>query len=257
MHAGFDISRVFLEFPPRSLLPGTTKKREIHGALRADWSNPVYSSKIAVKALNLGSHSVHDSSKYEVKLFAKGGMLRFICNSFEKHKLQNSAYHLITDFLGAITAIHWELDWKLHWDAAHKFAQYRLVTMENFVTRNRELCLPGVLRAKKAKQLFFVSWSSWAHAHARFFSKINQNDIWRSSRWLVPWKVSRFSVPEQGSDLIELRLTWREMQNLIFGWFMRIFGEFLRIFGEFLRMFIVRRLRTSIAKISLSICSIL
>ena len=32
---------------------------------------------------------------------------------------------------------------------------------------------------------------------------------------------------QQCSDLIDLRLTWREMENLIFGWFLRIFGLFL------------------------------
>ena len=38
---------------------------------------------------------------------------------------------------------------------------------------------------------------------------------------------------KQGSDLIDLRLTWREMENLIFGRFMRIFGGFLSIIGDF------------------------
>ena len=37
---------------------------------------------------------------------------------------------------------------------------------------------------------------------------------------------------EQGADLIDLRLTWREMEDLIFGEFLRIFGDFLRNFGE-------------------------
>ena len=41
---------------------------------------------------------------------------------------------------------------------------------------------------------------------------------------------------KQGSDLIELRLIWREMENLIFGGFLetflRIFGDLLRNFGE-------------------------
>ena len=43
---------------------------------------------------------------------------------------------------------------------------------------------------------------------------------------------------KQGSALIDLRLTWREMRNLIFERFIRIFeelledGQFLRHFGE-------------------------
>ena len=56
---------------------------------------------------------------------------------------------------------------------------------------------------------------------------------------------------EQGSDLRELRLTWKEMENLIFERFIRIFGDILEdfwtIFEEFWRnWFIVRRLRTSL-----------
>merc|ERR1712150_36210 len=56
---------------------------------------------------------------------------------------------------------------------------------------------------------------------------------------------------QQGSDLIELQLIWREMENLIFGGFFRIFGDILedfwRSFEEFWRnLFVVRRLRTSI-----------
>ena len=39
---------------------------------------------------------------------------------------------------------------------------------------------------------------------------------------------------EQGSDLIDLRLTWREMENLIFGGFLEKFGGFLEKFGGFL-----------------------
>ena len=58
---------------------------------------------------------------------------------------------------------------------------------------------------------------------------------------------------EQGSDLRELQLTWKEIENLIFERFIRIFGDILEdfwtIFEEFWRnWFIVRRgrLRTSI-----------
>ena len=32
-------------------------------------------------------------------------------------------------------------------------------------------------------------------------------------------------LQKQGTDLIDLRLTWKEMENLIFGSFLRIFGE--------------------------------
>ena len=40
---------------------------------------------------------------------------------------------------------------------------------------------------------------------------------------------------KQGSDLRELRLTWKKMENLIFERFVRIFGDILEvIFGEFL-----------------------
>ena len=53
---------------------------------------------------------------------------------------------------------------------------------------------------------------------------------------------------KQGSDLIELRLTWREMKNLIFERFIRFFGhileDFWTIFEEFCRnWFIVGRRR--------------
>ena len=53
-------------------------------------------------------------------------------------------------------------------------------------------------------------------------------------------------LQQQGTDLIDLRLTWREMEKLIFGEFLRIFGDILedfwRIFEEFLRnWFVVRR----------------
>ena len=37
---------------------------------------------------------------------------------------------------------------------------------------------------------------------------------------------------QQGSGLRELRLTWKEMENLIFERFFRIFGVIWRIFGE-------------------------
>ena len=44
---------------------------------------------------------------------------------------------------------------------------------------------------------------------------------------------------KQGSDLRELRLTWREMENLIFERFIRIFGDILedvwKIFEEIWR----------------------
>ena len=42
-----------------------------------------------------------------------------------------------------------------------------------------------------------------------------------------------------GSDLIELRMTWREMENLIFGRIIRILEGFLKILGEILRKKIV------------------
>ena len=42
------------------------------------------------------------------------------------------------------------------------------------------------------------------------------------------------SSVKQGSGLVELRLTWREMENLSFGNFRRIFGE---IIEDFLRNF--------------------
>ena len=54
------------------------------------------------------------------------------------------------------------------------------------------------------------------------------------------------SPKKQGSNLINLRRTWRKMDNLIFGWFMRIFGDFLRNFGEIRSLRRRRRLRTSI-----------
>jgi len=49
--------------------------------------------------------------------------------------------------------------------------------------------------------------------------------------------IGEDNLKKQVSDLIDLRLTWREMGNLIFGWFMKIFGEFWRIFGEFVKIF--------------------
>ena len=58
---------------------------------------------------------------------------------------------------------------------------------------------------------------------------------------------------EQGLDLVDLRLTWREMEKLIFGGFLMIFGDILedswRFFEELWRnWFIVRKLRTSIIR---------
>ena len=52
---------------------------------------------------------------------------------------------------------------------------------------------------------------------------------------------------EQGSDLRELRLTWKEMDNLIFERFIIIFGDifedFWTIFEEFWRNWIIVRRR--------------
>ena len=46
-----------------------------------------------------------------------------------------------------------------------------------------------------------------------------------------------FSLVKQGSDLIDLQLTQREMENLIFGSFFSIFGDIIEYFGDFLRSF--------------------
>ena len=44
---------------------------------------------------------------------------------------------------------------------------------------------------------------------------------------------------QQGSDLIDLQLTCKDMENFIFAWFLRIFGDILedfrRIFEDFIR----------------------
>ena len=44
---------------------------------------------------------------------------------------------------------------------------------------------------------------------------------------LLDSNIHQCYTPKQGSDLIDLRLTWKEMENFIFAWFMKIFGEFL------------------------------
>ena len=44
-------------------------------------------------------------------------------------------------------------------------------------------------------------------------------------------------VAKQGSDLTQLRRTWREMENLNFETFIRIFGEIIEDFGDFWRNF--------------------
>ena len=51
------------------------------------------------------------------------------------------------------------------------------------------------------------------------------------------------------SDLIQLRQTWREMENLISGRFIRIFGELLRNLEEIGSFSEERRLRTSFKEI--------
>ena len=56
--------------------------------------------------------------------------------------------------------------------------------------------------------------------------------IFHTNRQPTATKTESAKNKEQGSDLIDLRLTWREMENFIFGGFMRIFGEIWRIFGE-------------------------
>ena len=72
---------------------------------------------------------------------------------------------------------------------------------------------------------------------------------WRE-RIVEPRKcvISEYGSPikvknQQGSDLIELRLTWREMENFIFVRFIRVFGEILedfwRTFEEFWRNWFV------------------
>ena len=50
-------------------------------------------------------------------------------------------------------------------------------------------------------------------------------------------KPSNPDAEKQGSDLIELQLTWREVENFIFGRFIRIFGEILEDFEEFVEEF--------------------
>ena len=45
------------------------------------------------------------------------------------------------------------------------------------------------------------------------------------------------SMYEQGSDLIDLRLTWKETENFIYEDFWRIFEELKKIFGDFLMIF--------------------
>ena len=45
--------------------------------------------------------------------------------------------------------------------------------------------------------------------------------------------VPSYLPGEQGSDLIDLQLTWREMENLI----LRIFGEILEDFWRFFEEF--------------------
>ena len=49
--------------------------------------------------------------------------------------------------------------------------------------------------------------------------------------------VCQVNKIKQGSDLIDLRLTWREMENLIYGGFFRIFGDILEDFWRFFEEF--------------------
>ena len=60
---------------------------------------------------------------------------------------------------------------------------------------------------------------------------------WPNKQIMTLKKLSE--VKEQGTDLIDLRLTWREMENLILGRFLKIFVDLLeeiwRVFEEFWR----------------------
>ena len=44
-------------------------------------------------------------------------------------------------------------------------------------------------------------------------------------------------IPKQGTDLIDLRLTWREMENMIFGSFMKKFVGIIEYFWRNERKF--------------------
>ena len=79
-----------------------------------------------------------------------------------------------------------------------------------------------------------------------------EGDLWKSAGQINSSIFFTSMIFQQGSDLIELRVTWRETENLIFWRFLMIFGEFLgdfwKFFEEFWRNWFVvrRRLRTSI-----------
>ena len=70
--------------------------------------------------------------------------------------------------------------------------------------------------------------------------------------------LSTMPQVKQGTYLIDLRLTWREMENLIFGLFLRIFGyileDFWRMFKEFWRnWFVVLNFHQSEPRLRISI----
>ena len=50
---------------------------------------------------------------------------------------------------------------------------------------------------------------------------------------------------KQGSDLIELRLTWREMENYIFGGIFRFFGYIYEDFREIFEKLVLSEKNTN------------
>ena len=70
--------------------------------------------------------------------------------------------------------------------------------------------------------------------------------IWAKRQHNISCSKCVYPISQQGSDLRELRLTWKEMENLIFERFTRIFGDILEdfwiIFEELWgNWFVVRR----------------
>ena len=72
----------------------------------------------------------------------------------------------------------------------------------------------------------------------KVYGKISEAKWVQSSRASTGAEYEISNQNKQGSDLTELRLTWRKMENLNFETFIRIFGEIIEDFGIFFEEFL-------------------